>query len=181
MIFFINETGGPGTELARQSINYFCDTAVREGIDLSDFDPGDPLSQRIAWAESQGLSIGCTYLRYSSAIQHSTNDQLRENIHAAARMKVYIPPELICMDEAKKGRSTRRQGLARLRSILNSGRKLVFVLFTLSRLYRNSYKSHDFRQCLCHIPLCLPQSTSATTGRSSRSVTGSRPDLTRGR
>ncbi len=90
------------------------------------------------------LDIGCTYLRFSSKIQHSSEDQLRENILVAARLRIFIPPQLICLDEAKKGRTTRRVGLSRLKEILQSGRSFVLVLFKLSRLFRSSYKGHEF-------------------------------------
>lgn len=144
MNFLISDAGGPGETLSRQAIDFFREAALREGIDLTGFDPNAPLLQQIAWAESQGLSIGCTYLRYSSAIQHSSADQLRENIIAATRLKIFIPPALICLDEAKKGRSSRRVGLSRLKEILQCGSTLVLVLFKLSRLFRNSYKGHEF-------------------------------------
>jgi len=144
MNFLVTDAGGPGEELARKAIEYFQDAALKEGIDLTDFDPEAPLHQQIAWAEARGLSIGCTYLRFSTKIQHSSEDQLRENIFAAARLKVFIPPHLICLDEAKKGRSTRRVGLSRLKAILQCGCSLVLVLFKLSRLHRNSYKGYEF-------------------------------------
>ena len=144
MNFLVTDVGGPGEELAGKAIEYFRDAALREGIDLTGFDVDAPLHQQIAWAEAQGLDIGCTYLRYSSKIQHSAEDQLRENIFAAVRLKIFIPPQLICLDEAKQGRSTRRAGLSRLQEILDCGRALVLILFKLSRLFRSSYKGHEF-------------------------------------
>jgi hypothetical protein len=69
---------------------------------------------------------------------------LRENIFSAARLRVFIPPHLICLDEAKKGRSTRRVGLSRLKEILQCLRSLVLVMFKLSRLFRSSYKGYEF-------------------------------------
>ncbi|MCH8149824.1 MAG: recombinase family protein, partial [Planctomycetes bacterium] len=144
MNYLVTDAGGPGEELARKAIEYFREAAKRESIDLVDFDPSAPLDQQIAWAEAQGLDIGCTYLRFSSKIQHSSEDQLRENILVAARLRIFIPPQLICLDEAKKGRTTRRVGLSRLKEILQSGRSFVLVLFKLSRLFRSSYKGHEF-------------------------------------
>ena len=66
MNFLVTDAGGPGEELARKAMQYFRDAALREGLDLTDFDADAPLHQQIAWAEAQGLDIGCTYLRFSS-------------------------------------------------------------------------------------------------------------------
>jgi hypothetical protein len=144
MSFLITDAGGPGVDLARKAIEHFQEVATQAGIDFTGFNPDAPLHEQIKWAEERGLTIGTTYVRSSSKIQHSSKDQLRQNIYATVRSGIFVPPQFICLDEAKKGHGRRRVGLARLNDILGEGLTLVLVLFNLSRLYRNRCKSHEF-------------------------------------
>ena len=57
---------------------------------------------------------------------------------------MYCPPELICVDEAAKGRKDRRAGFERLKQILKARHATCLLVFKLSRLFRQAYKSVAF-------------------------------------
>jgi hypothetical protein len=86
--------------LRRQVQEEWMEAANKAGIDRAGFDPELPLEQRISWALQAGLAIACIYARYSSKNRHSTGDQVRASILFAAANGMYVPPELICVDEA---------------------------------------------------------------------------------
>ena len=59
------------------------------------------------------MEIAAVLSRFSSKLQHSTHAQVQHTVEYAARHKMYVPPEYICVDEAEKGRRVRRDGLER--------------------------------------------------------------------
>ena len=67
--------------------------------------------------------------RFSSKLQHSTSGQVRDCTEFAATHKIYIPPEYVCVDEGITGRKSRRDGLERMKLILQH--KLADVLLAL--------------------------------------------------
>jgi DNA invertase Pin-like site-specific DNA recombinase len=114
--------------------------AAAAGIDLCQFNPDASLDERIAWALGQKLSIATVYTRYSSKRQHSTDDQLRACVEFAARNRMYAPPEFLSVDEGVKGRRVRRDGLDRLKDILERVCATVLLVFKVSRLFRHAYQ-----------------------------------------
>jgi site-specific DNA recombinase len=142
----IPEAGQIDKSLAAQVHPIWMAAAESAGISLAGFDSQAPLADRIAWATSHELVIGCSYLRYSSSYQHSDEDQLRANVVHAAQNRIYVPPEHVCFDAAKSGRSKRRAGLQRINAILQSTFASVLLIFTMSRLYRRSYEAFRFVQ-----------------------------------
>jgi DNA invertase Pin-like site-specific DNA recombinase len=136
--------GGADEELAVTAHQWWVETAMKAGIDLTGFDPQAPLAERIAWAIQAGLEIAAVLSRFSSKLQHSTRAQVQCNVEYAGHHKMYVPPEFICVDEAQKGRRVRRDGLNRAREILHSRQAQTLLVFKVSRLLRTGYKSFQF-------------------------------------
>ena len=138
------EKGAASPELMQKCVSLWDENARKNGIDLSGFDPTSSLAKRLAWALNLGLIIATIYTRFSTKRQGSTGDQMRSAIEFGARNKMYCPPELLCVDEAKKGSKDRRDGLDRLKQILTARYASCLLVFKLSRLYRKAYKSVQF-------------------------------------
>ena len=134
--------GAAGDGLRRQAHQEWLEAAKKAGLDLTGFDPDAPLEQRV-WALQARLAIACIYARFSSKHQHSTADQIRANVVYAAGNGMYSPPELICVDEAEKGRRVRRDGLHRLKLILRARMASVMLVFKASRLFRQAYQGYQ--------------------------------------
>jgi DNA invertase Pin-like site-specific DNA recombinase len=120
--------------------------AAEAGIDLSGFNPSASLSERIAWALGQRLTIGTIVARFSSKMQHSTQAQVEDNVTFAARNQIYVPPEFICVDEGESGRKVLRDGLQRCKLILARRLATVLLVFKISRLFRIAYLGFAFFQ-----------------------------------
>ncbi len=118
--------------------------AKEANIDLTGFDPKAALGVRIAWAIAHGLIIGCILSRFSSKLQHSTTEQAMECTQFAAKHGIYIPPELVCVDEAKSGRKVRRDGLNRVKEVLEHTAAKVLLVYKVSRIFRKAYKGLQF-------------------------------------
>lgn len=104
-------------ELACRVQQWWYEAAAKNNVNLEGFDPSASLRERIARALQLELLIATIYSRFSSKRQHSTDDQVRECIVWAAQHGIYVPPELICVDEAVKGKRIRRDGLDRMKEI----------------------------------------------------------------
>lgn len=140
------DAGAADAELARLVHDVWIEAATKAGLDLTGFEPDAPLAQRLAWAESRRLDIGAVLSRYSSKLQHSTTGQVRDCIQFAAANHTYVPPELVCVDEAVSGRKGRRDGLDRMRIILKNQLARVLLVFKVSRLFRVAYRGFQFFQ-----------------------------------
>ena len=90
------------------------------------------------------MEIAVVLSRFSSKLQHNTHAQVQHNVEYAARNKMYVPPEYICVDEAEKGRRVRRDGLERAKFILENRWAQTLLVFKVSRLLRTGYKSFQF-------------------------------------
>lgn len=121
------------------------DAARLANVDVSGLDPAAPITQRVVWAESKGLSIGGVLARQSTKMQHSIDDQVRECVQDAARKKIYVPPEYICTD-VQSGRKSDREGLNRMRTLLEEERIRVLLVYKLSRLFRSAHRGFSFIQ-----------------------------------
>ena len=108
--------GAATEELRQQAHGWWTVAAEKARIDLTGFDACASLSQRLAWARSLTLLIAAILSRFSSKLQHSTASQIQECVEYAAAHGMYVPPELICVDEAVSGRKVRRDGLEELGS-----------------------------------------------------------------
>jgi hypothetical protein len=138
--------GSADAEVCRMVHEVWVDAARRAGTDLTGFDPGAPLEERLAWAARMGLEVGAVLSRFSKKMQHSTAAQVRDCVKFAAGAGVYTPPEFVCVDEAISGRKRSRAGVERARLILKQKRAGVLLVFKLSRLFRSAYRGFAFIQ-----------------------------------
>jgi AcrR family transcriptional regulator len=136
--------GAAADAVAQKAHRDWQQAAATAGIDLSEFHPDASLAERIAWALGHNLSIGTVYTRFSSKFQQSTDDQLCACVEYAAQNRMYVPPELLCVDEDVKGRRIRRDGLDRLKSILAQRYATVVLVYKASRLFRHTYQGLQF-------------------------------------
>jgi len=140
----IPNEGAANPEVMQLVAEKWMAAAKTAGVNLIGFDPLTPLADRIAWALSQGLAIACVLARFSSKLQHSTTAQAIECAEYAAKHGIYVPPEFLCVDEAKSGRKVRRDGLKRLQALLDSSVASVMLVYKVSRLFRKAYKGLQF-------------------------------------
>ena len=146
MFFRLCDAGAAHLELAKKAHGWWHSAAIKSNVKLEGFDPDAAYGDRIAWALQAQLSVTTIYSRFSTKLQHSTDDQVRECIEWAAKNGIYVPPELICIDEAVKGKSVRRDGLERMKQILRSGNASVLLVFKVSRLFRQAFKGFQLIQ-----------------------------------
>ena len=85
--------GAANEKLTRSANRWWSEMAAVCNLDLSGFDPDSTLEVRIAWAIAHAYEIGTIYSRFSTKLQHSTQDQVCECIHRATKNRVYAPPE----------------------------------------------------------------------------------------
>ena len=136
--------GAANEELMTKAHSWWESAASIQRIDLAGFDAQAPFDTRVAWAMSNGMEIGTVYSRYSTKLQSSTDDQVRENVQWAARHNIYVPPELISVDEGVKGKTVRRSGLDRTKVILGERVAKVLLVYKVSRLFRQAGKGYQF-------------------------------------
>jgi hypothetical protein len=94
--------------------------------------------------KSSIMKVGAIYARYSSRFQHSIEDQIRVCRDWAGKNGIEVPDDLIFVDRAVTGKSSRRQGLKDFQKALADNRAGVAILFTTNRLYRKFYQSLAF-------------------------------------
>lgn len=138
------DAGAASPEVAQLARSMWVEEATRAGIDLTGFDPTAPLHRRVAWARGQGLQIGGILSRFSSKLQHSTDAQVSDCVRYAAHHGIYTAPEFVCVDEGVSGRKVRRDGLERMRRLLERKNIGVLLVFKVSRLFRVAYKGFQF-------------------------------------
>ena len=140
----LSQDGACSEELADKAHQIWSEAAAAGGTKIEGIDPGASFDKRCAWALKMGYVIGTCYCRFSTKMQQSTEDQMRECLVWAARNGIYVPPELISIDEGVKGRRQRRVGLQRTREILVSRAATVLLVYKVSRLFRQAGKGFDF-------------------------------------
>ena len=140
----IPEVGAANDKLALAAVDWWSATAAQSNVDLTGFDPKAPLAKRISWAIALGLVIGTIYSRFSTKMQQSTDDQVREDIQWAAKNGIYVPPEFVSVDEGVKGKQTRRDGFERTKAILRERLASVLLVYKASRLFRQAGKGYQF-------------------------------------
>ena len=135
--------GAASIELKEKARRWWIDAMNRHDNSVS-FDAESNFEPRVQAARDAGLQIGTIYSRFSTKLQHSTDDQVRECIQWAARNEIYVPPELISVDEGVKGKRLRRAGLTRTKRILADRTASVLLVFKASRLFRQAGKGYQF-------------------------------------
>jgi DNA invertase Pin-like site-specific DNA recombinase len=138
--------GAAAPELARRVHQEWTAAAAQAGLDLTGFDPAAPLADRLTWARGRSLDLAAILSRFSTDVQQSTESQVRECCEFAARHRLYCPPEYVCVDEAVSGRKQRRDGLDRVRLILQERCATTLLVFKVSRLFRVAYLGYAFFQ-----------------------------------
>ena len=78
------EEGGASIELKEKTHRWWLEAMDRHGDDVC-IDTESSLKSRVDAARNAGLQIGTIYSRFSTKLQHSTDDQVRECIQWAAR------------------------------------------------------------------------------------------------
>ena len=124
--------GSAGPEVVRLVPEAWTAASARAGVALDGFDPDAPLAERLAWADRAGQTPGTILSRYSSKLQHSTADQVRECVEFAARHGIYVPPEFVCCDEAVSGRKAHREGLDRVKRVLGGKHARVLLVYKVT-------------------------------------------------
>ncbi|MEX2137674.1 MAG: recombinase family protein [Pirellulales bacterium] len=138
--------GSASAELAKLVQETWSEAALKTGIELAGFDPDSPLGERLAWAHHRGLLSGGILSRFSTKLQQSTTAQVCDCVAYGAGHGIYVPPEFVCVDEAVSGRKVHRDGLNRIRFILEQKLINVLLFFKVSRLFRVAYKGFQFFQ-----------------------------------
>ena len=144
MNFKLSLAGGASKKLSNKATEWWLETASAYTFDCAGFDPKTTFETRLAWAMGKGFETGTIYSRFSTKLQHSTDDQVRECIQWAARNGIYVPPELISVDEGVKGKRTKRVGLDRAKEILRDKLAKVLLVYKASRLFRQAGKGYQF-------------------------------------
>ncbi|MDM4015110.1 recombinase family protein [Roseiconus lacunae] len=142
----ITEVGQANQGVARQALDHWAEAAEKSGIDLDGFDPTASDEALIDWAVANGLTIATIYSRYSTEMQQSTADQIRECVIWAAKNGIFVPPCFISVDEGVKGSKSRRVGLNRTRQIFSSRKARVLLVYKASRLFRSAGKGYQLIQ-----------------------------------
>lgn len=146
MLNCIPDAGAASAECQSLIRDVWFEEATRHGVDLTQFNPHAPLSDRLSWAAGERLEIGGILSRFSTKLQHSTDAQVHDNLVYAAGHKIYVPPEFACVDEAQSGRKSRRDGLARMTALLKAKHVGVLLVYKVSRLFRVGYLGFRFFQ-----------------------------------
>ena len=94
--------------------------------------------------KSSTRKVGAIYARYSSRYQHSIEDQVRTCKDWAVKNGITVPDDLIFIDRAITGKSSKRQGLRGFQNALATNRADVAIIFSTNRLYRKCYKALAF-------------------------------------
>lgn len=142
----IPEAGKATSSLAEKARDWWLEGARAARFDLTGFDPEASLEERLKWCSQMSMDVALAYLRYSTKTQHSDEDQLRSICFFAGQNGLYLPPEFVCADIGVSGRRNRRNGLKRVKAILNTDAATCLLIFSLSRLFRKSYESAKFIQ-----------------------------------
>ncbi|MHC2071079.1 recombinase family protein [Bremerella sp. T1] len=136
--------GAANEKLTSEVVKWWTEMSAVCDFVLTGFDPEASLEKRVEWAIACGLEIGTIYSRFSTKLQHSTDDQVRECIQWAAKNRIYVPPEYISVDEGVKGKQTQRAGLDRTKRILRKRHAKVLLVYKASRLFRQAGKGYQF-------------------------------------
>lgn len=137
--------GSISRELADQAHAWWLEAMGASQMDLSGFDASASFNERIAWAKGHGFKLTGILARQSTKMQHSIDSQVRENVVFAAQKKLYPAPEFICAD-VQTGRKSSRDGLNRMRTILEKSSIDVLLVYKVSRLFRSAHQGFAFVQ-----------------------------------
>jgi DNA invertase Pin-like site-specific DNA recombinase len=90
--------------------------------------------------------VGAIYVRFSTWMQDSAEDQVRTILNFAVENGIFVPREHVYFDLAVRGHKSKRDGLDQLRSTLRSKMVKALLLFATNRLFRKVYRTLEFAQ-----------------------------------
>jgi site-specific DNA recombinase len=88
--------------------------------------------------------IGAIYVRFSTWMQDSAEDQVRSILAFAIENGIFIPREHVYFDLGVRGHKNKRDGLDQLRDVLRGSKVKVLLLFATNRLFRKVYRTLEF-------------------------------------
>jgi site-specific DNA recombinase len=89
-------------------------------------------------------TIGAIYVRFSTWMQDSAEDQVRNILEFAIRDGIFVPREFVYFDLAVRGYKNSREGLDQLRTVLRSKKAKAVLFFATNRLFRKVYRTLEF-------------------------------------
>jgi DNA invertase Pin-like site-specific DNA recombinase len=88
--------------------------------------------------------VGAAYVRFSTWMQDSAEDQVRSLLEFAVANGIFIPRENVFFDLGIRGYRNKREGLDQLRDVLRGRKVKVLLLFATNRLFRKVYRTLEF-------------------------------------
>ena len=88
--------------------------------------------------------VGAAYVRFSTWMQDSAEDQVRSLLEFAVANGIFIPRENVFFDLGIRGYRNKREGLDQLRDTLRGRKVRVLLLFATNRLFRKVYRTLEF-------------------------------------
>jgi site-specific DNA recombinase len=88
--------------------------------------------------------VGAIYVRFSTWMQDSAEDQVRTMLEFAVVNGIFVPREHVYFDLGVRGHKSKRDGLDQLREVLRAKRVKVLLLFATNRLFRKVYRTLEF-------------------------------------
>jgi hypothetical protein len=88
--------------------------------------------------------VGAIYVRFSTWMQDSAEDQVRAMLEFAVANGIFVPREHVYFDLGVRGDKSKRNGLDQLREVLRATRVKVLLLFATNRLFRKVYRTLEF-------------------------------------
>jgi DNA invertase Pin-like site-specific DNA recombinase len=89
-------------------------------------------------------AVGAIYVRYSTWMQDSAEDQVRTILEFAVKEGIFVPREYVFFDLAIRAYKNKRDGLDQLRDVLRAKKVKVLMLFATSRVFRKVYRTLEF-------------------------------------
>ena len=89
-------------------------------------------------------AVGAIYVRYSTWMQDSAEDQVRTILEFAVKEGIFVPREFVFFDLAIRAYKKQRDGLDQLRDVLRAKKAKVLMLFATSRVFRKVYRTLEF-------------------------------------
>jgi DNA invertase Pin-like site-specific DNA recombinase len=90
--------------------------------------------------------VGACYVRFSTWMQDSAEDQVRTILNFAVDNGIFVPREHVHFDLRIRGCKNNRDGLNQLRNDLRAKKVKALLLFATNRLIRKVYRTLEFAE-----------------------------------
>jgi len=90
--------------------------------------------------------VGAIYVRFSTWMQDSAEDQVRTILNFAVENGIFVPREHVYFDLGVRGHKSKRDGLDQLRCVLRTKKVKALLLFATNRLFRKVYRTLEFAE-----------------------------------